>query len=212
MNVKEPRAVILVHGLWMHGVAFGTYRYRLARSGFFVRTFSYPTIHRGLDANSSALSSFLSGNGYASIDLVGHSLGGLVILNMLATCPDPRIRRVILMGTPCRGSHCASVLLEKPGLSWIVGKAIRDAQQRANWPVPEHVELGVLAGNRSFGLGRVIPNLPLPNDGTVSVEETRLDGCKDAITLPVSHSEMLFSRSCTDQIIHFLNTGCFLHV
>ena len=73
------------------------------------------------------------------------------------------------------------------------------------------MEVGVLAGTRSVGLGRVVPGLPRPNDGVVAVTETRLPGAADFIALPVAHSQMLASRPCATQIAAFLETGRFLH-
>ena len=73
------------------------------------------------------------------------------------------------------------------------------------------VEIGVLAGTRSIGLGRVVLDLPRPNDGVVTVDETRLPGAADFIALPLAHSEMLASRRCAGQIIAFLESGRFLH-
>jgi hypothetical protein len=69
----------------------------------------------------------------------------------------------------------------------------------------------VLAGTRSIGLGRIVPGLPRPNDGVVTLAETQLHGATDFIVLPVAHSEMLASRRCAEQIAAFLETGRFLH-
>jgi len=115
------------------------------------------------------------------------------------------------MGSPCGGSYCASVLLRIPLLAMLVGRSIRDSSERSRWDVRADAEIGVLAGNRSFGLGRMILGLPRPNDGVVSVQETQLPGCRDAITLPVSHSEMLISQDCARQAGHFLQYGRFFH-
>lgn len=206
-----PETVVLVHGLWLHGVALFALHHWLSRSGFLVRRFSYPSVRRGLSANSQALARFVAQTDGHTVGLVGHSLGGLVILDMLAQAPDPRIRRVVLMGAPCGGSHCAAALLRWPALSLIAGRSIRDAGLRTCWEWPAGVEVGVLAGNRSVGLGRLIPGLARPNDGAVALEETRLPGCRDTVTLPVSHSQMLFSPSCARQVAGFLNNGRFIH-
>lgn len=211
MNTGHAETVVLVHGLWMHGVALLAQRYWLAQSGFVAKTFSYPSVRRSLDENSQLLARYLAGFPGSAINVVAHSLGGLVVLNMLAQASAPRIRRAVLMGSPCSGSHCASVLLRIPLLATIVGRSIRDASRRTHWDVPADVEIGVLAGNRSLGLGRMIRGLPRPNDGVVSVEETRLAGCSDAITLPVSHSEMLISKECARQAAQFLQSGQFFH-
>ena len=211
-NENADTAVILVHGLWMRGIALFALRRRLARStGLSLHTFSYPSISHGLDANSMALSRYVSSLPSQSIHLVGHSLGGLIILNLLEQNPDPRIGRAILLGSPCAGSYCAAKLLRTSGLSMLVGRSIADSQRKAHWQTPVTVEIGVIAGNRSLGLGRIVPGLPRPNDGVVTVEETRLAQSRDHITLPIGHSEMLISAPCAAQVAHFLMSGHFSH-
>lgn len=207
----SPDAVVLVHGLWLHGAAFAVQRRWLRQRGFSVSTFSYPSVRRGLEANSQGLARYVAQLAAGSIALVGHSLGGLIVLDMLARHPDARIRRVVLMGVPCAGSHCADTLLRVPLLSAIVGRSLADAARQGSWAVPAGVEVGVLAGRRGVGLGRLVPGLPRPNDGTVSVAETRLPGSRDAITLAVSHTEMLVSGACARQVAAFLESGHFRH-
>jgi pimeloyl-ACP methyl ester carboxylesterase len=204
-----PATVVLVHGLWMHGVVFAFLRRWLAGRGFDVRCFSYPTVRNGLASNARALAAFLGAVDAARIHLVGHSLGGLVVLAMLEAQPDPRIGRVVLMGSPCRGSHSARVLAERWGLSFIVGRSIADWLARPAQAV--RGEIGIIAGNRRLGLGRLLPGLPQPNDGVVSVAETRLAGAADNIVLPLGHSQMLVSRACAEQLAAFLRQGHFRH-
>lgn len=207
----EAEAVILVHGLWMHGLVFMLLGRRLARRGFAVSAFSYPSVRQGLAANALALARFVAASPAGAISFVGHSLGGLIVLRMLAQYPDARIRRVVLLGSPCAGSHCASVLLKIRGLARIVGRSLPNWLERPRPQPPAAVEIGVLAGNRSLGLGRLIPGLARPNDGVVAVAETRLPGSADAITLHVSHAEMLLSPACADQVAAFLDRGRFVH-
>jgi pimeloyl-ACP methyl ester carboxylesterase len=209
--IAEKKTVVLVHGLWLHGAVFFAFRRWLARQGFAVSTFSYPSVRVGLCDNARSLADHLRRIEGDSLFLVGHSLGGLVVLSMLEKFPDPRVRRVVLMGSPCRGSHCASVLQRTPALSRIVGRSLGDWLARAATVDGAGPEIGTLAGSRSIGLGRLIPGLPGPNDGVVSLEETRLNGTRDSITLPVGHSQMLFSPLCARQVASFLDTGRFLH-
>jgi hypothetical protein len=70
-------------------------------------------------------------------------------------------------------------------------------------------DLGVIAGDRAFGMGRLIGPLPKPNDGTVTVAETRLPGATDHIVLPVTHLSMLWSGDVAEQVIAFLRDGHF---
>ena len=203
--------IILIHGLWMHGIALLPQQRWLRKRGFAVRRFSYPSMRQGMQQNARALSQFVASTGNGKVHLVGHSLGGLVALTMLAQYRDPRIGRVVLMGAPCMGSHCASVMLRTPSLAAIVGRSLKEWLALPRPQFPEPVEIGVLSGSRSLGLGRLIPGLPRPNDGAVAVVETRLPEASDFITLPVSHSEMLVSRVCADQVAAFLGSGSFVH-
>lgn len=207
----EEDVVVLVHGLWMHAVVFVVVARWLRRQGLDVRCFSYASVSRDLDANSEALARFVAAiPGRQRIHLVGHSLGGLVILGMLARGADPRIARAVLMGSPCNGSHCASTLLRTP-LSPIIGRSIAQGVVRREWPFPPQIQIGILSGMGGIGMGRIIPGLAVPNDGVVTVKETFLSGCAERITLPVSHSAMLFSKACAEQVSAFLLAGHFVH-
>jgi pimeloyl-ACP methyl ester carboxylesterase len=168
-------------------------------------------MRQGLRHNAGLLSQFVASTDSGTIHLVGHSLGGLVVLSMLAQYRDPRVRRVVLMGSPCMGSHCASSLLRTPILAAIVGRTLKEWLALPPPKIPEQVEIGVLSGSRSLGIGRLVPGLPRPNDGVVTVRETQLPEARDFITLPVSHTEMLVSRACADQMAAFLGSGRFIH-
>jgi len=62
----------------------------------------------------------------------------------------------------------------------------------------------------SMGLGQLVADFDEENDGTVAVSETKLDGAKDHICLPVSHYSMLVSPSVADQAAAFFKRGEFL--
>ena len=75
--------------------------------------------------------------------------------------------------------------------------------------VPSGCQVGVIAGMRQVGLGRMVVQLEGANDGVVRVEETRLPGLADHRVLPVSHSGMLLSRQVARQCALFLRHGKF---
>lgn len=213
---QSPRdtaaTVVLVHGLWTPAAVFLPHGRWLQGRGYRTLRFGYPSVRATLSQNAQALRRYIAAAGGSEIHLVGHSLGGLVILDLLRQNADPRLRRVVLLGTPCLDSHCARRLAALRGMPALLGRSIGEWLARgpaaavAPWPA-----VGVLAGTRSLGLGRVVTGLPRPNDGVVSVAETRLPGAADFIALPVAHSEMLASRRCAEQIAAFLATGRFRH-
>jgi len=161
-------AVILVHGFWTPAAVFLPHVHWLGQQGYRVRRFGYPSVRATLSENAQALQRFLATTEVPAIHLVGHSLGGRIILEMLAERADPRLRRVVLLGTPCLGSHCARRLGDTggdAGAAWPI-----DHGDPVACPLRDHcaafaspVEIGVLAGTRSIGLGRLVLDRPRPN-------------------------------------------------
>lgn len=208
--MNPAATVVLVHGLWMHPVVFAALRRHLARAGFATLAWPYPSVRGRLAANADALAAFLATLPADPLHLVGHSLGGVVIANALARHPDPRVRRIVLMGPPWAASRCATALLRLPGLSTLLGRSLRDWMGMVRPELPG-IDIGVISGNRPIGLAGALVGLPRPHDGIVRVDETRVAHARDAITLHVSHMEMLFSPRCAEQVAAFLRDGAFLH-
>lgn len=169
---------------------------------------------RDLEENAKRLADFVASLDAKTVHLVGHSLGGLLVLAMLAAAQDARIGRVVLLGSPVRDCHCARTLARVPVLSGVLGRSLPQWVQSSSEflaALPPHLQVGVLAGHGAIGMGRVIPGLARPNDGVVAVHETRLDQATDTIVLPLSHSAMLVSTRCADQVAAFLRNGHFYH-
>ena len=211
--MKAGQAItVLVHGLWMHGVVMEFQCWSLQRMGFNAVTYSYPTMRLTLTENAARLAQFARTLAAPRIHWVGHSLGGLVILRMLERESAIPPGRVVLVGAPYAGSHAGRVLARR---SWGARALGRSLSEWFNLVKPAQFpgrEIGVIAGTRSFGLGRVVaPNLPRPNDGVVTVEETAMPGACDRVLLAVSHTGMLLSRSVAHQTGVFLRDGAFDH-
>ncbi|MEM9057718.1 MAG: alpha/beta hydrolase, partial [Pseudomonadota bacterium] len=202
--------VVLVHGLWMTGRESVVLRRRLEQHGFAVHQFSYRSVAADMAENASRLNAFAQAVEGDVVHYVGHSLGGLVILRMLADFPDQRPGRVTLLGSPLQGSEVAERLATWPFGERVLGKSIAEevlAAPERTWDGSR--DLGIIAGNRALGMGRVVKALKRPNDGTVAVAETRLPGARAHRVLPVSHSSLLFSTAVADHAAEFLREGRF---
>jgi hypothetical protein len=51
--------------------------------------------------------------------------------------------------------------------------------------------------------------IPGVDDGTVSVQRTRVDGMADFLVVPCSHSSIMQSARVAGQVLHFLAHGKF---
>jgi pimeloyl-ACP methyl ester carboxylesterase len=200
--------IVLVHGLWNRGWMMAAMAKRLRALDHHVRVFSYPTRAANLDVHADELCNFIHENKTQELHLVGHSMGGLVILNMLNRYDDFPPGRVVLMGTPVKGSKVVRRLTKIPGHRIMFGKAREDLLEGFQLS-PEGRETGMIRGTRSFGFGQIAGPHNEPNDGSICVSETKLEGLKDTIELPVAHSEMLVSAEVLRQVEYFLLFGKF---
>lgn len=141
--------------------------------------------------------------------MVGHSLGGLVILDTLKRFPHLGCSRAVLIGSPCGGSRVVSWLTRWRVGEKVLGPCLREATQGEQTCAEVTTEVGVIAGDRSFGLGMWVPGLDKPHDGSVAVSETALPGARDRIVVRANHTQMLWSARVGNQVCHFLREGHF---
>ena len=211
MSSDDNSIVVFVHGLWVNGMELGVLRYLVKRRGFQSVRFSYRSVKYAVQVNAERLAAFIWDLPKADkVHLVGHSLGGLVILKMFDEFEDIPPGRVVLMGSPVRGSQAARRLQEIPWGPRLLGKSAENGltdTRELQWDGSR--DLGIIAGTHLWGIGYLVKRLAKPNDGTVTVEETKLKGASDFVTFPVTHTSMAFSRDVADAITCFIRNGRF---
>ena len=146
--------------------------------------------------------------------LVGHSLGGVVALRMLATQSELPPGRLVCLGSPLTGSRAAEFLQASDWGAALLGATLPAGvlHESANeWgsSVCAARDVGIIAGNLPLGVGRILTDFGEPSDGTVAVAETKLDGAQDRLVMRVSHRGMILSRRVADQVWNFLQRGEF---
>ena len=203
-------AVILVHGLWMGGWVMHGLRLLLGRRGYATHALDYRSLAQGLDEHARRLAARIAALSAPAVHLVGHSLGGLVILRYLRLHGEERVGRVVLLGTPVRACMAGLRFDNLAAGERLLG-ASRDIWRSLPEDYRPRCELGVIAGSRPWGLGRMVMRLPGSNDGVVRLEETEVAGMRDRIVLPVSHSGMLVSARVAREVAVFLERGAFNH-
>jgi len=196
----------------MNGLESFLLRDRLKGAGYAPSVFRYPSMHASLAQVTAALAARLRAAG-DTVHVVAHSLGGLVALETLQGGDELPPGRAVLLGSPVQGSRAATAIARwslGPQLlgSLAIAELARARDRR--WHGPR--EIGLIAGSRSAGLGRVFAELPQPNDGTVCLDETDLPGATARLVLDVSHTGMLLSQAVAAATLRFLAHGSFAPV
>jgi esterase/lipase len=220
MNVTKKRrqCVILLHGLARTHLSMLAMEKALEKQRYQVININYPSrefainelarvaVEEGLNRCKLKISD--------SVSFVTHSLGGILVRQYLQTQQIPELERVVMLGPPNHGSEAVDKLKYFPGYFLLNGPAGQELGT-SDQDMPKKLgavdfELGVIAGKRSINL--VLSTLiPGPNDGKVSVESTQIEGMKDFIALPVTHTFMMRNPQVIQQTLYFLQHGEFDH-
>jgi pimeloyl-ACP methyl ester carboxylesterase len=204
-----PETVILVHGIWMTSLELIPLAWRLRRCGYRSRLFHYPSLRLPLMQNAARLVERIGQQGDTTVHLVGHSLGGLVILQALQDHPDLVRGRIVLLGSPVNGSVIARRLHAHRISRWLIGRSGEGALLGGGPRWNGKQALGTIAGTRPFGVGLLLGGLGEASDGTVALSETQLAGSHQATIFHSTHFGLLFSRPVARAVCGFLREGRF---
>lgn len=207
------KAAVLLHGIVRSSKSFHKMRERLEQEGYRVFGFDYPSTRLPIPESAEYLHSALQSlEGIDEINLVAHSMGGLVVRCYLSKHHDERIRRMVMLGVPNQGAEMANIcqglfayrLLYGPaGAQLICG----EDGLICGLPVPPF-EFGVIAGARGTETGWN-PLIPGDDDGTITVASTRLPGAADFATVRCLHSFLMNDDASVEYTVRFLETGRF---
>ncbi len=148
------------------------------------------------------------------IHFVTHSLGGIIVRYYLRHHRLSNLGRVVMLSPPNQGSELVDWLKDTFFFKKLSGPAGQQLSSSANdfltmlGPVP--FELGIITGEKaSDPLALFL--IPGPNDGRVSVERAKVQGMKDFLVLPRSHTFIMRNKSVIAQVEFFLRHGVFKH-
>ena len=137
----------------------------------------------------------------------------LVTILLAMAMPVPADCVVWLHGL-ARTSNSMDVMRDVPGFEALNGEAgLQPGTDENSIPLGLGLvsfDLWVIAGNKTVNpiLSQSLPN---PDDGKVSVERTKVEGMRDFLVVPHSHTFIMQADPVLRQTLIFIQTGAFDH-
>ncbi|HNP36573.1 MAG TPA: alpha/beta fold hydrolase [Woeseiaceae bacterium] len=209
--------MVLLHGLVRTASSMETMSDALVTAGYLTYNVDYPSRDYTIEelaplAVEEGLAGCRAQGDVDTIHFVAHSLGGILVRQYLSEFDISGLGRVVMLGPPNQGSLAADKMRNVPGYDWINGPAGHElGKGDESVPLklgPANFEVGIIAGNRSIDpiTSAFLPN---PDDGRVSVEDTKLEGMAGFVVVEHSHAFMMRMHDVIELTIRFLRTGSF---
>jgi len=213
-NIPGKELVVLLHGLGRGKSMMVPLKEQLETSGYAVTIVDYRSIGRSPDEIlknvSEQISSFRTDT-FRVVHFAGHSLGGLLIRAYLDSVKLPNLGRVVLIGSPSKGTPFVDHFRDAWWLKLVGQAAMSLGTDSSSLPRKlraPYYPVGVIAGiSTAFNNDDFIPG---DDDGMVPVESTKIEGMTDFILLKVSHSALPKNETVMGQTIEFLKNGKFI--
>jgi triacylglycerol lipase len=209
--------VVLLHGLARTSLSLNTMQEALQEAGYTTANIDYPSREYAIEdlakiAVGDGLTACRAEENIDKIHFVTHSLGGILVRQYLSTNSIDELGRVVMLGPPNQGSGAVDDMQGVPGFDWINGPAGKQlGKGEDSVPLalgPANFELGVIAGDKTIDpiTSAVLEN---PDDGRVSVDDTKIEGMDDFVLVHHSHAFMMRMQKPIELTLAFLRDGSF---
>ncbi|MCC4797137.1 cob(I)alamin adenolsyltransferase [Enterovibrio norvegicus] len=197
--------IILLHGLYMHGIAMIPLCNRLKEAGHEVLNLSYNTISPDTPSLFGEMDDFIDGDEAA---IVAHSMGGVITRAYMEADSDMShcVKTVITLGTPHQGSKIAEYLKEIGIGDWMFQSASEYLMPKNTPSWPKGAALYSIAGDMPIGPARVLLDAKQSeaSDGTVLLKETEINGMTSHETFPLTHTALIYAKRVSNRILDIL--------
>ncbi len=213
-DVSSIEQVIILHGIARSSSHMEPLAEFIEANGFDVHNIDYPSTEFPLGELVDNLHQEISQviDPARPVHFIGYSMGGLVTRIYLDKYRPDNLGRVVQLASPNSGSEVADFVKDNWLYQIIYGPAgqqlITDQSNLGGILGTVDYDLGVVAGNFSIDpvSSAIIPG---DDDGKVSVESTKVEGMKDHVVVPASHTFFPANTDVQREALHFLQHGAF---
>ncbi len=197
--------VVLLHGLFATRQSMRKLETRITEVGYAVLNWGYPTWLRSTEQNVRRLLPQLqklqNDPSVRTINFVTHSMGGILARSALQLGSEDKVKRLVMLAPPNRGSHLTRVSLGP--FAWCLPAITELSESPGSLPnrleVASHeagsqVEIGVIAAAHDF---------------VVQVENTKISSQRDHCVLCTSHFRLPSHETAISYVLRFLQSGKF---
>lgn len=212
IHPKSSHLVILIHGILPAINPFADMQQRLRDAGFDATMVSYPSTHDTIEVHADGIDKLLNRlHETKTISFVTHSMGGLVLRQLLASSAAWQKRisidRAVMVAPPNQGSAIARTLKDFEPFKLLYGVSGQQLTPEMAQTLPGlNIPFIVIAGGLGDGAG-YNPILEGDDDGTVTVAETRLDGAENFYLVPDTHTAIGDNPRTIKMTIDYLKSG-----
>ena len=205
------REVITIHGLGRTSRCFNeAYKYF---KGHRCIGIDYPSILSTIHISAMKYVAPVLREQTRPVNILTHSMGGILLRYYLKHYNLPQGSRVVMLAPPNKGSEVIDFMYKANihHLTGLSGPELSTSSKLLEDLGPiEDVETGIIAGNwTSLITGDCF--FDRPNDGKVAVGSTKLEGMKDHIVMPYSHTNIMKKPDVLQQAHYFYIHGRFFH-
>ncbi len=218
LKAESQESVVFLHGFCRNIRCMIPLAHSVRKEGHNVYLWDYPSRKKTIEGHAEALVELLNRiakqNPNEPIHFISHSLGGVIVRTAVChpNCPyEAKIGRAILLAPPNRGSTLARNFQGCPIFRWIFGKkaghqllTYKEEDMYALGEFPESKQVMVIAGTKENFIFKMLKE---PNDGKVTVEETKLNTPHTHHVINVGHGWIMTSRESIGLTKRFLFSG-----
>jgi triacylglycerol esterase/lipase EstA (alpha/beta hydrolase family) len=187
LGPADRTPIIFVHGLYHNHTAWYLYLRWFRRWGWsHMKAINlrgkFRSIHEFARILADEVEKVMAESQSDQVDLVGQSMGGLVIRSYLAEgSSQAKIRRVVTLGSPHRGTKLAVFGLGQAAKEMVPGSAFLESLNQGV-QIPE--------GGRFCAIYTIVDNMILPNESA----KLTWDGVKNLETRIVNHVGLAYCK------------------